>query len=262
MSKRSLWLATCIAERSMYFGLNPLWIGGHESMGVTSLSRTWFLAEGATGPFFETFVLFANPGTTDATVHVRYLPASGSPVDKTYTVAAGARLTVNIETQDASLANAAVATQVTSNIPILVERAQYWPGAPTEWYEAHNSFGVTALGARWGLAEGRVGGPENYEIYILIANPNDTDTTAYIWFMTENGALPEPQPFFVPAHTRRNVQVSVDVPDLGTGSFGAVVSTDTDRPIVVERAMYSNANGVVWQAGTNATGTLLPRVVP
>ena len=50
-----------IAERAMYFGLNPLWIGGHESVGVTLPSRNWFLAEGATGTFFETFVLFANP---------------------------------------------------------------------------------------------------------------------------------------------------------------------------------------------------------
>ncbi len=55
-----------IAERAMYFGLSPLWIGGHESVGVTLPSRNWFLAEGATGPFFETFVLFANPTATAA----------------------------------------------------------------------------------------------------------------------------------------------------------------------------------------------------
>ena len=66
-----------IAERAMYFGANPLWIGGHESVGVTLPSRSWFLAEGATGPFFETFVLFANPTATAADVDVRYLPASG-----------------------------------------------------------------------------------------------------------------------------------------------------------------------------------------
>jgi hypothetical protein len=29
-------------------------------------------------------------------------------------------------------------------------------------------------------------------------------------------------------------------------------------PIVVERALYLNANGLVWSAGTNATATRLP----
>ena len=78
-----------IAERAMYFGLNPLWIGGHESVGVTLPSRNWFLAEGATGTFFETFVLFANPSATAASVAVRYLPDTGVPIDKTYQRAAG-----------------------------------------------------------------------------------------------------------------------------------------------------------------------------
>jgi hypothetical protein len=30
------------------------------------------------------------------------------------------------------------------------------------------------------------------------------------------------------------------------------------RPIAVERAMYSNANGQFWAAGTNAAATRLP----
>ena len=48
------------AERAMYFG-TPLFNGGHESAGATELSTEWFLAEGATGSFFTTFVLISNP---------------------------------------------------------------------------------------------------------------------------------------------------------------------------------------------------------
>ena len=44
-------------QTGMYFGLDPLWKAGHESAGVTAPSTTWFLAEGATGEFFETFIL-------------------------------------------------------------------------------------------------------------------------------------------------------------------------------------------------------------
>ena len=38
--------------------------------------------------------------------------------------------------------------------------------------------------------------------------------------------------------------------------FGAIVES-IGAQIVVERAMYSNANGVFWAAGTNALGTRL-----
>ena len=49
------------AERAMYFGTPPdtFWKAGHESAGVTAPAAEWFLAEGATGPYFETFILAA-----------------------------------------------------------------------------------------------------------------------------------------------------------------------------------------------------------
>jgi hypothetical protein len=46
------------------------------------------------------------------------------------------------------------------------------------------------------------------------------------------------------------------VPELANESFGVLISSR--QPIAVERALYTNANGVVWAAGTNATATRLP----
>ena len=34
---------------------------GHDTAGVTAPAEQWFLAEGATGPTFDLFVLVANP---------------------------------------------------------------------------------------------------------------------------------------------------------------------------------------------------------
>lgn len=229
----------------------------HESAGVTALSQTWFLAEGATGPFFETFVLMSNPSTTAATVTLTFLTDTGMTVERTKTIAAGARLTVNIEQEDAALANAAVATTVESSVPIVVERAQYWPGPPTEWYEAHNSFGVTETGVHWGLAEGRVGGPEQWQTYILLANPSAfARPTVTLRFFQQSGTVVTKQ-FTLPPSTRFNVAIpSNHVPELTSGSFGVEITSDA--PIVVERAMYSDANGQTWAAGTNTTATKLP----
>ena len=245
-----------IAERAMYFGLSPLWIGGHESVGVTLPSRNWFLAEGATGTFFETFVLFANPSNAPANVAVRYLPASGAPIDKSFTLPSGQRKTINIEGEDPALASAAVATQVTSDVPIIVERAQYWPDPASTWYEAHNSFGVTSTGKRWGLAEGRVGLGAGYQTYILLANPTNNLVDVSITFLREDGTTLF-KIFQVQPASRFNVAVGgADVPELTNERFGAVINAS--HPIAVERAMYSDQGGLTWQAGTNATATRLP----
>jgi autotransporter-associated beta strand protein len=244
------------AERAMYFGESPLWKGGHESAGETVTSSNWFLAEGATGTFFETFILIANTHTADIEATLTFFPATGVPVEKKKMVPARGRITVNVETEDPSLTDVAVATQVTSLVPrLIVERAQYWPLTPDLWHESHNSFGVTAPGTRWGLAEGRAGGPENYQTYLLLANPGTTDAEATVLFLRESGA-PLSKTIAVPAQTRVNLSVGADVPELANERFGAVITSD--QLVVVERAMFWDANGQFWAAGTNATATRLP----
>ena len=143
----------------MYFGTARFWDGGHESAGVSEPSANWFLAEGATGSFFDTFVLVANPNPTptDVDVDVPHRPGR-SRSSATQTVAANARLTVNMEEREpAAGQRRGVDDHRRPSQPIIVERAMYWPGDGCEWSEAHNSFGVTATGTKWGLAEGRVG---------------------------------------------------------------------------------------------------------
>jgi hypothetical protein len=243
-----------VAERAMYFGGEPFWKAGHESAGVTEPSATWFLAEGATGPFFETFVLLANPGDQPAVATVTFLPDNGAPVVKTVPVPAGERVSLNIEAEDPSLANAAVATEVSATQPILVERSQYWPDPAPQWYEAHNSFGLTTTATKWGLAEGRNGGAREYQTYILLANPGTVKANVTISYLRE-GQPPVEKTYEVNPRGRFSVDTGL-VSELAGLNFGAVVTSD--RPIVVERAMYNNANGQLWAAGTNATGTPLP----
>src|SRR5262249_32517918 len=66
-----------MAERSMYFGATPLFSGGTASAGVTAPATTWQMAEGATGSFFNTFVLVANPGDDPTTATMTYLLDNG-----------------------------------------------------------------------------------------------------------------------------------------------------------------------------------------
>ena len=79
-----------------------------------------------------------------------------------------------MDLEDAKLADTAVSTTIrsTNGVPIIVERAMWWPG--DSWHEAHNSPGATATGTRWALAEGEVDASRNLETYILVANTSAT----------------------------------------------------------------------------------------
>ena len=68
-----------IVERAMYFDVPGQTFGaGHESAAVTAPATEWFLAEGATGPYFDLFVLVANPSTADAQIEATFLLPDGT----------------------------------------------------------------------------------------------------------------------------------------------------------------------------------------
>jgi len=222
--------------------------------------KAYTTADGLAHDSINKIVLLANPNSVDADVTLTYLPSSGAPITVHRTVPATGRLTVNLEAEDPALANAAVSTQFVSSVPIVVERSQYWPDPAPMWYEAHNSFGVTTLGTKWALAEGRVGsvdGIAGAQTYILLANPGTSEAQVTITFLRDNAA-PVTKAFTVQPTSRFNIPVGpgTDVPELANEHFGALITAN--QPIAVERALYWDANGQVWAAGTNATGTRLP----
>jgi autotransporter-associated beta strand protein len=251
-----------MAERSMYFGTTPsrLWSGGHESAGVTAASTHWFLAEGATGGFFDTFILLSNPQDQAAAVDLQYLLDTGETVHVAKSVPSHTRLTVNIEAEDdVRLKNAAVSTVIRSDVPIIAERSMYWPGAAVPWGEGHNSFGVVDASTHWGLAEGRTGGPLKYHTYILLANPQSTDANVTVTYLREGGT-PVTQTYTVAKTSRFNIDTNA-IDGLQEASFGALIEVTNNVPIVVERSMYWDSNGFQFSGGTNATGILLPDAI-
>lgn len=249
-----------LVERAMYLSTpGRMFDAGHASAATTP-STEWFLAEGATGAFFDLFVLLANPSPTDAAVSVSYLLPDGSAVQKPYTVRANSRFTIWVDQEDRRLADTAVSTVVTSTngVPIVVERSMWWPG-PTAatWAEAHNSAGLTTTGRRWALAEGEVGGAFGTETYILIANRGSADTARVTLYFEDGSNVSKDIP--LPAGSRTSVAVAFEFPTAEGKRFATIVESLGATPqIAVERAVYSNAGGVFWAAGTNAVATKLP----
>ncbi|MFN8060478.1 MAG: M12 family metallo-peptidase [Vicinamibacterales bacterium] len=255
-----------IAERAMYLSTDRAFKAGHESAGVTQPRTAWFLAEGATGPYFDEFLLIANPNAQAAQVRVTYLLPAGSSLVKTYTVGANSRFNIWVDEESFAgvkqLANTAVSAIVesTNGVGIIAERAMWWPGSSATWQESHNSAGSATAGPRWGLADGEVGGANATETYVLIANTSSFAGSARVTLLFEDGTAPLERTYALSASSRTNVNVASDFPAAAGKRFGTIVESLGASPaqIVVERAMYSDAEGVHWAAGTHVVAAPLP----
>lgn len=241
-------------ERAMYFSTpGRMWAGGHASAALDTPAVEWFTAEGRTGPFFDLYLLIANPGTTSSAATVRYLKPDGSVVTRPYSLAPQSRTTIHVD-RIPGLEDTDVSAAISASQPILVERAMYWPGSdPTRWYGAHASTGLTSTGTRWVLAEGEWGGVQQFETFVLLANASATASVATLLFMRVN-RTPLTLTRVVPANGR--LTVSAGEVGLSPGEqFGVLI--DSTQPIAVERALYSSSSGQFWAAGSSETGTRL-----
>jgi len=247
------------AERSMYFPHDGprIWEGGHEAAGANATSTHWFLAEGATGPFFECFILLSNPNSSVAHATLTYLLPDGTTLPQTIAIPAAGRQTINVETVDPKLANVAVSTTITSDVGIIVERSMYWPDISIGWREAHNSVGVTDARLRWAISDGRLGGARAYQTYILLANPNSTPAEVLVRLLRA-GQAPVTKTYTLLPTSRLNIGPDVTGPLLGEGVFSADIQVLNYQPIVVEKAMYWNSGTEVWAAGTGTVGVPIP----
>jgi hypothetical protein len=244
-----------VAERAMYFGDSPLWLGGHGSVGIPEPGYRWYHAEGATGSLFDTFILIANPHPVDVTAHITYTTDKGVVIHRSKVIPASGRLTINIEDEAPELANVAVSTLIEPvAYPLVSERTMYWGTTGTGWREAHNSFGVTEQGTRWGLAEGRSGGPRGYQTYVLVSNPSGGSTDLRVTYVKEGGGSVV-RFYTVQASQRLNIPTA-DIPELANSNFSTIVES-LGPAITVEGSIYWNANGVIWEGGGNTMGTRL-----
>ena len=175
-----------VVERAMYrSSATETFALGHAAAGVTAAAPDWYLAEGATGEFFDTYVLIANPSASAATVTVDFLREDGTTITVTHTLDPNSRFTIFADAVP-GLEATTFGARVHATAPVVVERAVYWPGGFFDYYEGHVSAGATTTSWSWGLAAGEVGGPNQAETYILIANTSNRPTTITIYARAEN----------------------------------------------------------------------------
>jgi N-acetylmuramoyl-L-alanine amidase len=202
----------------------------HDSIGVTSPSRIWYLAEGCTAGEFETWILVQNPGDNPAEIDMLLQTGEGQAQGPRDIVPARSRRSYNLGDYVTSYD---VSTQVTATQEIICERAMY--GGNRTW--AHDSIGVNAPAAEWYLAEGSTAG--GMETFVLVQNPTASDVKVNLKFQTDAGekAPDKMQEVTIRAQSRETFKVN----DYVT-SFNVSTKVEClDGMVVCERAMYGDS---------------------
>jgi hypothetical protein len=252
-----------IVERAMYASTpGQPFAAGTAAMGATAPSTRWVFAEGATGDYFDTFLLLANPGDQEAEVQVSYLLPLGERLVRPYTVAPRARLSIWADYEDPVLSDTAFSADVVSanGVPIVAERVMWWPGpGAASWQEAHASAGATRAAAKWVTSDGECGGERRARTYLLVVNPAEAPVTVAVRLNFADSSS-EVRSFDVPGRARLDIDVGARFPEADGRRFSAelAVADPSTGAIVVERSTYWDGRTQGWAAGVNVRATSVP----
>jgi hypothetical protein len=120
-------------------------------------------------------------------------------------------------------------------------------------YDVSLAWGTDSVGAQapssfWYLAEGCTDG--GTETYLLLLNPNASQVSVDLDFMTPSGPKPGPQDVSLPAESRVTIRLNDHITDYSVSTQ----VTSTGGGVVCERAMYGADR--VW--GTCSIGATSP----
>lgn len=201
----------------------------------------WFLAEGSTGPGFDTWILLANPADHALTAHLTYLTPRGPVPGPEVVVEAGSRMSVHAND---TVTDDSVSTEVVADGGVIVERAMYVSRDARRG--AHSTAAVSAPSDHWAFPEGSSGA--GFETWLLLANPSPAPITATIYFQTSRSGLVTAPRVVLAARTRISLRVNDLISDPEVASL--VFATG---PVYAERATYVVGGGRPLDA-TASTG--------
>jgi len=232
-----------VAERAMYFEYNGR-RGGHCTMGTPTTSNEWYFAEGYTGPGFDEWLLLFNPTTGDRTATIVYRFPDGGQVQANYIVRARSRLSVHVNRE---APDKEVAVKVSSGGEgMIAERAMYFLYRGI-WDGGHCTNGACYPNEQWDLAEGYTGC--GFETWVLIQNTSSYEEAQIrIAFMGNTGIYSTQTYQLVPGSRTTLYLNDMTSP----GDVSVSLYSTNNVPVIVERAMYFNCNGLI--GGSSSMG--------
>jgi len=219
-----------VVERTLTFG--PEGYGLTTRSGTNTPATSWIFAEGTTVNRFQTFLTVLNPNAAPAHITASFFGSTGGSLgSRTIVVAASSR--ANLKEND-FLNASGIASVVTSDLPVVVERPEYF-GSPNDAHIAGSDvFGENGAGVRWSFPGGNTEGNSEF---LLLYNPSQATVPVDATFYGSNGARVTKR-VFVPPTVRYTLNVNTLIPGFAP-IHGAVLTSTTGQGFVAEQTVFA-----------------------
>ncbi|MGQ9757960.1 MAG: DUF5719 family protein, partial [Actinomycetota bacterium] len=184
-------------------------------------------AEGTTAWGFEEYVLVQNPDSQPAVVSFQFMLPSGTIHHHGAVIQPHSRHTLHVDSIP-GLENTDLSVKISSDRPVICERAMYWAGASSQG--GHDTIGTPLPSTSWYLAEGTTAW--GFEEYVLVQNPNPEAATVSFTFMLPDGTIR-----FLSTPISGSSRFTLFVNDVVRESDVSLLVNST-LPVICERAMY------------------------
>ncbi len=223
-------------QRSVYFDQEGVQ-GSTSTVGSVCPDFDWFFAEGYTGGLFDTYILVQNPGDRAAQVTLTFqLPPGANAEPYTIEVPPFSRRTIDLRDLP-GLGSTNVSTRIAATQPVVAERAMYFDYYGVDGGDC--AMGLTCPDQEFYIPEGYTGG--SFDTFILLQNPAADDADVTLEFQLPNGNSADKHSLKLSGNTRHTIQLDL-LPGLDETEVATVVTSN--KPVVVERAMYFDYNGI------------------
>ena len=214
--------------------------GATAKTGTNTPATTWIFAEGTTTTRFQTYLTVLNPNATAALVTASFYGRTGGSLgSRTLLIPALSR--ANLKLNDFLTADG-IATIVTANAPVVVERPEYFgsPNAPD--VAGSDVFGRNGAGVAWSFPGGDTttqGGfaSANRSEFLLIYNPSGQTVAVDATFYGSDGTVTAKRLYISPT-IRYNVDVNRLVPGL-TPQHGVTLRSVNGVGFVAEQTVFA-----------------------
>ncbi len=252
-----------ICERPMYFNYRGICTGGHDVVGATAPSSTFYFAEGTCRPGFDPYICIQNPGRDAVNVDLTYMKGDGATLPQRVTVAGHSRSTVSVkgvlgESDDAAH-DFSCKVEAAHGARIVCERSIYF-NYRGGWTGGHDVMGAAEPSSTFYFAEGSC--RPGFEPYLCIQNPGTETAQVKITYMKGDGSTVMRE-LAVPGRTRSTVVVKdvLGEYDDAAHDFSCKVETTNRTKVVCERPVYFNYQGFTslnWTGGHDVMGAVEP----
>jgi hypothetical protein len=219
-----------VVERTLTFSNDGF--GMTTRSGSNRPATSWIFAEGTTVNRFQTFLTILNPNEMAALVTASFFSRTGSSLGSK-TILVGGRSRANLKLNDL-LSASGVATVVSSDLPVVIERPEYF-GSPNDAGVAGSDvFGRNGAGVSWSFPAGDTAGNEEY---LLVYNPSPTTVPIDVKFYGSDGKVVTKH-VDVPPTVRYNIHVNALASGV-TDMHGTVLHSTNGQGFVAEQTVFA-----------------------